>query len=281
MKMKKNSRYALAVVTAVLLAVFLTVSACKDTKPAPAKKTATTQPPAPPPPAAAAAMEAPASEPEETPDSKRASPNPFETIDQALAAAKELSGKKQIDKAIDIYLLASGMDETDARPHVEIAALMIPRREAAGARLHAQKAVELKPEWSRAWNTLGRVELLDGALDRAAEAFSEATKHNADNIFAWNNLGLVRIKQGEWTLAVEALKRATSGKGVRGYMFNNLGIALERLDEVDDALVAYREGLARGSGVAGQNFVRLEKELDLDETARSDHPDPADEPSES
>ena len=158
---------------------------------------------------------------------------------------------------------------------------MIPRGEAAGARLHAQQAVELKPGWSRAWNTLGRVELLDGALERAAEAFEKATKHNASNLFAWNNLGLVRIRQGEWTLAAEALKRATSGKGARGYMFNNLGIALERLDEVEGALVAYKEGLARGSGVAGQNFVRLEKELDLDETAQSDHPAPTDKPSES
>ena len=102
-------------------------------------------------------------------------------------------------------------------------------------------------------------------------------------IFREDRVCLVRRrfepKQGEWTLAAEALKRATAGRNAKAYMYNNLGIALERLDEVEEALAAYREGLSRGSGVAGQNFVRLEKELGLDETAS--HDDDHDAPSES
>ncbi len=124
------------------------------------------------------------------------------------------------------------------------------------------------------------MELLDGQLRRAATAFTEASKLNPNNVFAHNNLGLVRIKQRKYEAAAKALKLATEGRGATPYMYNNLGIALERLDEVEDALTAYKEGLSRGSGVAGQNFVRLEKTLDLEETAQSPEAKPED-PSES
>ena len=130
--------------------------------------------------------------------------------------------------------------------------------------------MKLQPELSRTWNTLGRVELMRGKLAAAERAFLLATRRNPGNVYAWNNLGLTRIRRQRYTEAVDALQEAAGGEKPRAYMFNNLGIALERLDRVDEAMEAYKSGLALGSGVAGQNFVRLERELELQETAEAD-----------
>lgn len=208
------------------------------------------------------------------------------TFAQLMQKAKKQIGDKQTIDAIETYLEAAKLDPKSARPHVEISCQMIRQREAKLARKHAELAVKLEPARSRAWNTLGRVELMEGKLAAAAKAFIEATKRHEKNIYAWNNLGLVRIKQHKYANAVEALEKATAGDKPKAYMFNNLGIALERLDRIDEALVAYKSGLALGSGVAGQNFVRLEKDLDIEETAEldteaSDREKDTEEPSES
>jgi tetratricopeptide (TPR) repeat protein len=222
-------------------------------------------------------------EPKEVAPTVAEPPAPPASFDELMARAR---ASKKADEAIETYLEAAQAKPESASPHIAIAGLLIGQKEAKLAKKHAELAVELEPGRSRAWNTLGRAELAAGKLAAAEKAFVEAARLSEGNIYAWNNLGLTRIRQKRYAEAVEALEKATSSKSVRAYMFNNLGLALERLDRVDEALTAYKSGLALGSGVAGQNFVRLERELDLEEEAAVAPPPPASptethEPSES
>ncbi len=79
----------------------------------------------------------------------------------------------------------------------------------------------------------------------------------------------MHIKQKQYEKAIEVLKRATQGDKAKAFMYNNLGIALERLDRVEEALASYKSGLLKGSGIAGQNFVRLERKLTVEQTAQN------------
>jgi tetratricopeptide (TPR) repeat protein len=252
---------------AVAAGAVLCLLACEADKPLEkvAKKPAVT----------AAVPEAPAPtalpDPAEPPEGPAPAPKP-ESYDELMARAR---ASKKPDEAIEIYLEAAQARPESARPHIAVAALLIGQGEAKLAHKHARVAVELEPKRSRCWNTLGRAELAGGKLAAAEKAFLEATRLSEGNIYAWNNLGLTRIKQKKYEAAVEALEKATAGKGVRAYMFNNLGLALERQDRVDEALEAYKSGLALGSGAAGQNFVRLERELQREEETAVAPPPPA------
>ena len=98
---------------------------------------------------------------------------------------------------------------------------------------------ELAPEWSSAWNTLGRVELAERDFDAAVASFERATEENEDNSWAWNNLGFTLIQQDNFEDAAAALERATSGDNVTGYMWNNLGMAYEQSGWNDKAIEEY------------------------------------------
>ena len=261
--MKKLNRTLLPAVAA---GAVLCLLACEADKPLEkiAKKPAVTAP----------APEVPAAlpEPEEPPPEAVAPAPKPESYDELMARAR---ASKKPDEAIEIYLEAAQARPDSASPHIAVAALLIGQKEVTLAHKHARLAVELEPKRSRAWNTLGRAELAAGKLNPAERAFLEATRLSEGNIYAWNNLGLTRIRQKKHEGAVEALEKATAGKGARAYMFNNLGLALERQDRVDEALEAYKSGLALGSGVAGQNFVRLERELQREEETAVAPPPPA------
>src|SRR6185436_4100970 len=79
-----------------------------------------------------------------------------------------------------------------------------------------------------------------------------------DNAFAWNNLGYTELLLKNYADAVEHLKIATTKNGATGYMFNNLGTALEHMDELDDARMAYEAGGKLGSKEAASSRKRLE-----------------------
>ena len=77
-------------------------------------------------------------------------------------------------------------------------------------------------------------------------------------MFAWNNLGYTELLLKQYEDAAEHLAEATSRNGATGYMFNNLGTALEHLDRLDDARMAYEAGGKLGSKEAMSSRKRLE-----------------------
>lgn len=178
--------------------------------------------------------------------------------DDALAKGRELLAKGVHAEAKEMLELAMKLDGKKAEPHIEMARLYIATSQRGKAIASAKQAIKRAPLSSTAWNTKGRAELAAHNYDNAIEAFSEAIELNEDNVFAWNNLGYTELLLEQYEDAAEHLTEATSRKGATGYMFNNLGTALEHLDRLDEARLAYDTGGKMGSTSAAASRKRLE-----------------------
>lgn len=179
-----------------------------------------------------------------------------ESFAERVALGKERAREGKPDEAIAAFLGALALEES-AVPHVEIARVLLTRKDARTARKHAEQAVALAPTSSAAWNTLGRVALMEKEYQEAVEHFTRATEANEANLYAWNNLGLALMQMGRWDDAIKALETATSGENPEPYMWNNLGTAYERQDRLEEARIAFVQGAEAGSHLAGKNLARL------------------------
>jgi len=159
--------------------------------------------------------------------------------------------------------VASAETEIKAKPgtamyHIEMARMYISQNQRGLAIASANKAIKLAPNSSQAWNTKGRAELNAKNYENAITAFTKAVELNSDNAFAWNNLGYTELLLKRYEDAVEHLTEATTKKDATGYMFNNLGTALEHMDNLDEARLAYEAGGKLGSKEAASSRTRLE-----------------------
>ena len=164
----------------------------------------------------------------------------------------------QTPSKLDELLALAKKEPKKAEHQIELARIYISMNERGKAISAANKAIKLAPNSSQAWNTKGRAELNAHNYENAIEAFTKAVDLNADNAFAWNNLGYTELLLKRYEDAAEHLMEATTKKDATGYMFNNLGTALEHLDQLDDARVAYEEGGKLGSSAAAASRKRLE-----------------------
>lgn len=180
------------------------------------------------------------------------------TFDQALARGRELLAKGDTAGAKTLFESAVKLDARSAEPHMELARLYIASHERGLAMAEANKAVQLAPLSSQAWNTKGRAELHRFSYEDAIGAFSKAIELNPDNVWAWNNLGYTELTLKRYDDAAQHLAEATSRPGATAYMFNNLGTALEHLDRLEEARVAFEAGGKLGSEAALASRKRLE-----------------------
>ncbi len=191
------------------------------------------------------------------PEVVKPAPTPA-SIDEAMKQAAALD--KGGDREAAIAVLHAGVSRwpKNATARVDLARLYLSAGEPGRAKPHAEKATELRADWSTAWNTLGRAELGMARFEDAIASFERAIEANESNRYAWNNLGHTLILLERWEDAVAALEHAVDGEEVEPYMWNNLGMALENLDRLDKARAAYEQGAAAGSTLAASNRQRLE-----------------------
>lgn len=178
--------------------------------------------------------------------------------DELLVVGKGLVEKGKFGDAKVMFEAAIKLEKKKADPHIELARMYITMNEKGRAVASANKAVKLAPSSSQAWNTKGRAELTAHKYEEAISAFTTSVELNDANVFAWNNLGYTELLLKRYEDAAAHLLEATSRDGATGYMFNNLGTALEHLDQLDDARMAYDAGGKLGSSAAASSRKRLE-----------------------
>ena len=72
-----------------------------------------------------------------------------------------------------------------------------------------QKAVDIKPDYFKAWNNLGTIHLKDNNYDDAAECFQNAIDSaQEDDPIGWINLGTALLKLGEYGEALDSVDNA-------------------------------------------------------------------------
>jgi len=192
-----------------------------------------------------------------------------ETFAERVKLGKALAKEGKLDDAIAMFNRALELEDSVV-PHVELARILILENDVRQAEKQADFALKAAPSSSAAWNTKGRVAMLDQDLDGARDAFVKAVDLNDDNAWAWNNKGLVEMQLNLWSDAVTSLEKATSGDYAEAYMWTNLGRAYEHEKRLLDAQAAYKKASVRGSALAKEALDRIGS----DKSAQAPQPTP-------
>lgn len=158
----------------------------------------------------------------------------------------------ELRQALDHTLRAVELDEenADARHLAALLYLDFCARSPAECRLgeaerHARRALEIRPNFREARNTLG-VTLIH--QKKAKEAIAVLQPLAEDMLYqtpekAWGNLGWAYLEAGELDRAVDALRRSIAAQPLFCVGSYRLGIAYERKGELAPALDALTRAL--------------------------------------
>ncbi len=102
---------------------------------------------------------------------------------------------------------------------------------------HYQKAIELRPGYSEAYNSLGAHYALNGDLQKAEECFKQALSNPAyiSPSYAFYNLGRVYEKKGLPEDALRQYQQAVRLEPNYGAAYYRMGMILENLQRIDEA----------------------------------------------
>ncbi|MCE5284238.1 MAG: tetratricopeptide repeat protein [Pelosinus sp.] len=132
------------------------------------------------------------------------------------------------------------------------------------------KAIQLNPEYAKAYNNLGLVLRNTGQLYEAEACFRRAIELTPEDAYAFTNLGLVLSDLGFLDKAEECLLQAIEIDDTLPEIYNDLGIVLEEKNQLAEAEQSFRKAIALklDYGEALYNLgtlLRTAKKLDLAE----------------
>lgn len=105
------------------------------------------------------------------------------------------------------------------------------------------KAIELKPEYSQAYNNLGLVFLQKNQLPEAEAFFQRALQLAPEDFHIYHNIGLLLLEKKHYIEAKYYFEQSIQLCPGLAEGYNHLGIAHEELNEDDEAEAAYRKAL--------------------------------------
>ena len=133
-----------------------------------------------------------------------------------------------------------------------------------------RKAIDLRPDYAEAYNTLGAALRGQKKLNEAAAAFRKAIDANPDYAEAYYNLGIVLRDQKKPEEAVAAYRKAIYLKPDYAEAYTNLGNALCDQKKVDEAVAAYHKAIDLKPDTAEAHYslgIALYDQKKLDEAA--------------
>jgi type IV pilus assembly protein PilF len=193
--------------------------------------------------------------------------------------------RAQLRPALEHALKAVSLDEgnADAQHLVALLFLDFCSRSPGECRLaevegHARRALEIRPDFREARNTLG-VALIHNKKPK--EAITVLKPLSEDILYqtpekAWGNLGWAYLEAGELDRAVDALRRSIAAQPLFCVGSFRLGLALERKGELVPAMESFTRALETEApecsrlqdAVAGR--ARIATRLGQTEVARAD-----------
>jgi type IV pilus assembly protein PilF len=210
----------------------------------------------------------------------------------------ERMSRSEYDVALDLWLRqqrprealehALGAVELDDENHeaahlVALIYLDFCRRTPDDCRLkdaerHARLALEAKPDFREAKNTLGVILIHEKRYRAAIETLKPLT---ADILYqtpenAWGNLGWAYLDSGQTKLAIEALRRSVAAQPLFCVGYYRLGVAYHRNHQSRQALEALTQALetddprCKRLQAAMSERARIRLELGESEAARED-----------
>ena len=125
--------------------------------------------------------------------------------------------------------------KTDALEHYSRALKRLEKEDSAGAIKHLEKAVEISPHFSSAWNHLGTIAYMSRQHARAQQCFDKALEHAPDSYPALVNLGATLLALGKLEEALVTNARAVSLRAEEPLARSQLGLCYLRLGRPQEA----------------------------------------------
>jgi predicted TPR repeat methyltransferase len=150
------------------------------------------------------------------------------------------------DLAIDLIGRAVALNPDYAEAHCNLGRALAMQRRPSDAMIHFQRAVALKPNYTEAQIGLGNLLKEQGKFSEAAASYERVLALRPDYAEAHHNLGTVHSAQGNLTAAMSCFERALVLRPDNPEAWLGRAQTLQRLSRPEEAIVAYRNALAKG-----------------------------------
>ena len=151
----------------------------------------------------------------------------------------------QTSKALEQFLKALEIYSDDPYLHYDLALTYDMKGDLDKTQYHLKEAIDLKPDYSDAYNYLGFVYFRQGKVNDAIEAYKKAL----DNLLYLNpqdahlNLGVAYLSLKQYQKAKVHLEEAIRLVPDFAAAYNSLGKTYEGLRQYDQARVAYEKAV--------------------------------------
>ena len=155
-----------------------------------------------------------------------------------------------------------------AADYVQRALAYFDNNDMSGARRHANNALDVDDKVSDAYQVLALIAEREGDRDLADSNFRRAISLDRDNSRARNNYAAMLFSQERYRESYEQLERVAGDTSYEGQAlaFEGLGRSALRMDQVDDARIAFQRALQLDG-----NLIIAALELSLLEFGQKDY----------
>jgi tetratricopeptide (TPR) repeat protein len=152
-----------------------------------------------------------------------------------------------------------------ARPHNNLAQVLVERDLIEAAIPHLQIALKIKPDYEEAHYNLGYAYIRQDRLDAGIHHLNEALRLYPKNYMAHNNLGVAYLLQGRLREAGAHFEEAVRIKPGYAVAHNNLGVVLRKQGKLEAAARHFAEALRLdpANAQARRNLEETRAELRL------------------
>jgi superkiller protein 3 len=160
-------------------------------------------------------------------------------LEQATAHYRALRSAE----AVRLYeeYLARYSDRADVRVFLGSALLNLEKPD--GAMEQVRRAIELDPNYARAYALAGRIHAAGRHWELAEHAYRRALRLDPADRDAWYFLGRCYYEENRFEKALEALQRAVSLKAEFSRTYELLALTYDALTQYEEAEKAYRRAL--------------------------------------
>ena len=107
-----------------------------------------------------------------------------------------------------------------------------------------ERATEIDPTMTRAYNYLGRAYYTQGMIEEAIEAYKKSVELDPSNPTAYINLGIAYRYYEEFDAAINELNKAIELNPLSALAHDEIGMALLKMKKMDEAISAYKNATA-------------------------------------
>ena len=167
----------------------------------------------------------------------------------AIIKGAQLHQDGEIDEAIKIFreVLKKNPDSVNAM-NLLAGAFWRDKKRPGDAEALLRRAVQIAPDFARAWNTLGALLMEMNRFVDAISAFETATRLEPRNPDAWSGLGSANGRAMYPEKAIEAFKKSLAINDSRPSVLASYAWELKTVGDQPAALEAYRKAVKKKPG---------------------------------